>query len=36
VRAIQSELQKLSREEIHPVRDWLENFLDDQPFSAPT
>jgi t-SNARE complex subunit (syntaxin) len=30
VQAIQSELQKLSLEEIRQVRDWLENFMEDQ------
>lgn len=30
VQAIQSELQKLTPEEIREVRDWLENFMEDQ------
>jgi hypothetical protein len=30
VQAIESELQKLTPEEIREVRDWLENFLEDQ------
>jgi len=30
VEAIESELQKLSLEEIRQVHDWLENFLEDQ------
>ncbi len=30
VRAIESELQQLSLEEIREVRDWLENFIEDQ------
>ena len=30
VQAIESELQKLTPAEIREVRDWLENFIDDQ------
>jgi molecular chaperone GrpE (heat shock protein) len=34
VQAIESELQKLTPKEISEVRDWLENFLEDQlPFT---
>ncbi|MGD0538775.1 MAG: hypothetical protein ABSC03_14150 [Verrucomicrobiota bacterium] len=30
VQTIESELQKLTPEEIREVRDWLENFMEDQ------